>query len=115
MKQNQTFFWEEARGAYAKLTRLQSQANDMAQAPASSITSDWQPSHAGRDFETEPAVHSVCGWVAALIRPPAAGPDGNDHEVNTVFQINHCHVSIPGAGQTILTKNDERIFFAPFK
>ena len=55
-------------------------------------------------------MHSVCGWVAALIRPPAAGPDDKVHGVDTVFQINHCHVSIPGAGQTILTKDDERIW-----
>ena len=109
-KTGQAFLWEVARGAYAKLTRLQSQANDMVQAPASSITSDWQPSRPARDFEAEPAVHSVCGWVAALIRPPAAGPDDNDHMVDTVFQINHCHISIPGAGQTILTKDGERIW-----
>ena len=110
LKTGQTFFWEVARGAYAKLIRLQSRANEMMQAPASSITSDWQPSRSARDFEAEPAVHSVCGWVAALIRPPAAGPDDNIQGVDTVFQINHCHVSIPGAGQTILTKDDARIW-----
>ena len=110
LKTAQTFFWEVAHGAYAKLTRLQSQANDMVQAPASSITSDWQPSRSARDFQADPAVHSLCGWVAALIRPPAAGPDDNVHGVDTVFQINHCHVSIPGAGHTILTKDNERIW-----
>ena len=112
LKTSQTFFWEVARGAYAKLTRLQSQANEMMQAPASSITSDWQPPCAARDFAAEPAVHSVCGLVAALIRPPAAGPDDNIDGVNTVFQINHCYVSIPGAGQTVLTKDDERIWLS---
>ena len=109
-KSSQTFFWEVARGASAKLTCLQSQANEMTQAPASSITSDWKPSCSARDFEAEPAVHSVCGWVAALIRPPAAGPENNIQGVDTLFQINHCHVSIPGTGQTILTKDDARIW-----
>ena len=110
LKSSQTFFWEVARGASAKLTCLQSQANEMTQAPASSITSDWKPSCSARDFEAEPAVHSVCGWVAALIRPPAAGPENNIQGVDTLFQINHCHVSIPGTGQTILTKDDARIW-----
>ena len=55
-------------------------------------------------------MHSICKWLAALIRPPATGPDENIHGVDTVFQINHCHVSIPGAGQAILTKDDERIW-----
>ncbi len=109
-KSSQTFFWEVALGAYAKLLRLQSQANEMMQAPASSITAEWQPSHSARDFATEPALHSVCGWVAALIRPPAAGPDDNIHGVDDVFQINHCHVGIPGAGQVILTKDGKRIW-----
>ena len=109
-KTSQTFFWEVACGAYAKLHRLQSQANEMKQAHASSITADWQQSRSARDFEAEPAVHSVCGWVAALIRPPAAGPENNIQGVDTLFQINHCHVSIPGTGQTILTKDDARIW-----
>ena len=105
-KSGQTFFWEVALGTYAKLVRLQAQANEMAQAPASSITTDWQPSHSARDFAAEQALHSVCGWVAALIRPPTAEPDDNVHGVDNVFQINHCHVGIPGAGQNILTKDD---------
>ena len=82
----------------------------MMRAPASSITSEWQPSHTARDFAAEPALHSVCGWVAALIRPPAVGPDDNIHGVDDVFQINHCHVGIPSAGQDILTKDGERIW-----
>ena len=110
LKTSQGFFCEVARGAYSKLPRLQAQANEMMQAPASSITADWQPSRSARDFEAESAVHSVCGWVAALIRPPTAGPDDNAHVVDTVFQINHCYVSIPGAGQTILTKDGERVW-----
>ena len=61
LKSSQTFFWEVVRGDYAKLIRLQSQANEMMQAPASSITSEWQPSLSARDFAAEPAVHSVCG------------------------------------------------------
>ena len=104
-KSSHPFFWEVALGAYAKLVRLQTQANDMMQAPASSITSEWQPSHTARDFAAEPALHSVCGWVAALIRPPAVEPDDNIHGFDDVFQIIHCHVGIPGAGQDILTKD----------
>ena len=109
-KSSQAFFWEVALGPCAKLVRLQNQANDMMQAPASSITSEWQPSHTARDVAAEPALHSVCGWVAALIRPPAVGPDDNIHGVDDVFQFNHCHVGIPSAVQDILTKDGERIW-----
>ena len=98
-----------ARGEYAKLARLQSQANDMMGAPASSMTAEWQPSRSARDFMEETALHSVCGWLAALIRPPATGQDDHLHGVDDVFQINHCHVAIPGAGQGILTR-DGRIW-----
>ena len=72
-----------ARGEYAKLARLQSQANDMMGAPASSMTAEWQPSRSARDFMEETALHSVCGWLAALIRPPATGQDDHLHGVET--------------------------------
>ena len=98
------------RGAYAKLARLKTQATEMMGAPASSVTKEWQPSHLARDFAAEPTWHSVGGWVAALIRPPAKGPDDNIHGVDDVFQINQCHVGIPGAGQVILTKLGEQIW-----
>ena len=105
-KAGQTCFGDVALGIYAKLARLQAQSNEMAQAPASSITMDWQPSHSARGFAAESALHSVCGWVAALIRPPAAEPDDNIHGVDDVFQINRCHIGIPGARQNILTKDE---------
>ena len=54
-----------------------------------------------------------CGlrlWVAALIRPPPAGSDHNVDGIDEVFQVNHCHMGIPGAGENIFTKLGERIW-----
>ena len=58
---------------------------------------------------------SVCGWVAALLRPP---PDGGASEptvvspegVDDVFQLNHCHIATPGPGDQALTKDWDRIW-----
>ena len=113
-KTGQSFFWEVASGTYAKLARLQAGATETVAAPASLITKEWQPT-AARNFAEEEAVLSVCGWVAALLRPPPGGgasepavttPEG----VDDVFQINHCHIATPGPGDQVLTKDGDRIW-----
>ena len=43
-KTSQSFFWEKADGAYAKLQRLQNEAPDVLQATCTSITAEWTPS-----------------------------------------------------------------------
>ena len=116
-KTGQSFFWETARGSYTKLEHLLKESSELLAAPANLITKEWQPSqaNAARDFAGEPAVHSVCGWVAALLRPAQVGgaqepaeeePQGTDE----VFQINHCHVAVPAPGDELLTKDGDRIW-----
>ena len=114
-KSSQSFFWEIASGTYAKLTRLQMEANEMVAAPSSLIAKEWQPTQRARDFAAEAAVHAVCGWIAALLRPSADGgakeptepiPEGTDD----VFQINHCFVDVPGPGEQLLTKDGDRLW-----
>ena len=114
-KAGQSFFWEEASGTYLKLARLQAGAKETVAAPASLITTEWQPTMSTRNFAEEKAVLSVCGWIAALLRPPSRGgasePTGEILEgVDEVFQINHCHVATPGPGDHVLTKDNERIW-----
>ena len=114
-KTGQTFGWEVAVGNYAKLTRLQAQAAELVLAPANLITSTWEPTQSARQFAEDPALHSCCGWVAALLRPdpraatddlPSSGPEGLDD----VFQINHCHVAVPSPGARVLTNKGDRIW-----
>ena len=114
-KAGQSFFWEIASGTYAKLARLQAGAKETVAAPASLITTEWQPTMQARNFAEEEAVLSVCGWVAALLRPPPGGgasePTGETLEgADEVFQINHCHIATPGPGEQLLTKDNERIW-----
>jgi hypothetical protein len=113
-KAGQSFFWEVASGTYAKLVRLQAGAKETVAAPASLITTEWQATQA-RNFAEETAVLSVCGWVAALLRPPPGG-GASEPTVDTlegaddVYQINHCHIAIPGPGGEVLTKDGDRIW-----
>jgi len=112
LKTGQTFFWEPAQGTYAKLLRLQNQADELLGASSTTITTESVPTSSARDFAAEDATYSVCGWIAAVLRPPsgmqqeAGEPEGTDK----VFQINHCHVAVPGAGQQLLTNNGSRIW-----
>ena len=115
LKTGQSFFWEVARGTSAKLGRLQAQATEMLAAPASLITKEWQPTQSARNFENEPAYHSVCGWLAALTRPPSnsgttESTDQKAEGEDEVFQINHCHVAVPGSGDQVVTKDGSRIW-----
>ena len=114
-KAGQSFFWEEASGSYAKLGRLQAGAEETVAAPASLITTEWQPTGQTRNFAEEDAVLAVCGWVSALLRSASGGgasePAGEGLEgEDEVFQINHCHVATPGPGEQLLTKDNERIW-----
>lgn len=107
----QSFFWEEAAGDYVKLARLQAEASELVLAPGSLITKTWEPTQSTRQFAEEPAVHSVCGWLAALLRPAtgdlaSSSTEGDDE----VFQINHCHVAVPSPGARILTNKGDRIW-----
>ena len=81
---------------------------------ASLIAKEWQPTRSARNLEEQQALLSVCGWVAALLRPPPGGgakeptvetPEG----VDDVFQINHCHIATPGPGDQVLTKDGDSI------
>jgi len=110
-KTGQSFFWEAAAGNYAKMARLQAQAVELVSAPGSLITKTWDPTQSTRQFAEEPAVHSVCGWIAALLRPAtgdlaSSSAEGDDE----VFQINHCHVAVPSPGACILTNKGDRIW-----
>ena len=114
-KTGQAFCWEAAVGNYAKLARLQAQAAELVLAPGNLITKTWEPTQSARQFAKEPALHSVCGWLAALLRPDphaatgdlaSSGPEGLDE----VFQINHCHVAVPSPGARILTNKGDRIW-----
>ena len=114
-KAGQSFFWEKASGTYAKLAHLQAVAEETVAAPASLITTEWQPTGQTRNFAEEEAVLSVCGWVAALLRSPPGGDaselTGESLEgADEVFQINHCYVATPGPGEQVLTKDNERIW-----
>ena len=114
-KSGQSFVWEVARGTYAKLVRLQAGASETVVAPGSLITKEWQPTRSARDFAEEFALHSVCGWVAALLRPPPGGgatePTAQNAEGDDqVFQINHCHIAVPAPGDQVLTKDGDRIW-----
>ena len=114
-KTGQSFYWEVAVGTYAKLARLQAGASEVVAAPGSLITKEWQPTQSATDFAGGVAVHSVCGWLAALLRPP---PDGGAVEPTTsssenhdeLFQINHCHIALPSPGDQVLTKLGERVW-----
>ena len=114
-KAGQFFFWEVASRTYAMLARLHTGARETVVAPASLITKEWQPTRSARNFEEEKAVHSVCGWVAAVLCPPPGGgaadpavetPEG----VDDVFQIDHCHIATPRPGDQVLTKDGDRIW-----
>ena len=110
-----SFFGEVASGEYAKLTRLQARASETVVAPASLITKEWQPTRSTRNFAAEEAVLSVCGWVAALLRPAPGGgasePSADTLEgADDIFQINHCHIATPGPGDRVLTKAGDRIW-----
>ena len=56
----------------------------------------------------------VCALLSAMLRPPmspGAGGDADPAEEDTVFQLNHCHVEVPGPGESIVTKDKERVWF----
>ena len=46
---------------------------------------------------------------SAIVRQAA---DQEQDGMDAVFQINHCHVAIPGAGEQVLTNNGERVWLA---
>ena len=78
------------------------------EAASTSITPTWVPNQA-RDFANEPACHTVCACLAALLNPSS---DQEQDGIDAVFQINHCYVAIPGAGEQVLTKDGERVWIA---
>ncbi len=106
------FLWEPAQGTYAKLLRLRSQADELLGAASTSITAEWVPAYEKRDFAAEEATYTVCGCVAALLNPPPGAECVSDELSGTdvVFQINHCHVAVPGAGEQVVTKDGDRIW-----
>ena len=77
-------------------------------AASTSITPTWVPNQA-RDLANELALYTVCGCLAALLNP---SPDQEQDGIDAVFQINHCYVAIPGAGEQVLTNNGERVWLA---
>ena len=105
-------FWgEAARGTYPKLLRLQNQADELLGATSTSITAEWVAETA-RDFAAETAIYTVCGCIAALLSPPS-GAEGDTEEpegIDTLFQINHCYVATPGAGEQVVTNDGQRIW-----
>ena len=112
----QSFFWEEAAGEYVKLARLQAEAKELVLAPGNVITKTWEPTQSTRKFAEEEALHYVCGWLGALLRPATgdrASPitEGDDE----LFQINHCYVSVPGPADRITTNKGDRIFLQNIK
>ena len=110
-KCSQGFFWEPAQGTYAKLLRLQSQADELLGAASTSITAEWVPS-ATRDFAAEDATYTVCGCIAALLNPSPGAACLSDELPGTdvLFQINHCHVASPCAEEQVLTNDGTRIW-----
>ena len=110
-KTSQVFFWEAARGTYPKLLRLQNQADELLGATSTSITAEWVAETA-RDFAAETAIYTVCGCIAALLSPPS-GTEGDTEEpegIYTLFQINHCYVATPSAGEQVVTNDGQRIW-----
>ena len=94
-----------------RLERLQTRAAELLGTATASITQEWTPASA-RDFAGEPADHTVCSVVSALLN--ASSATGQQGEVpqgtDMVFQINHCYVALPGAGDNILTNDGKRIW-----
>ena len=92
-KTSQSFFWEKAEGAYAKLQRLQNDAPDVLQATCTSITAEWTPSSTARDYTTELATHTVRGCLAAFVYPLAGGEIVTDEALGQQGSTSH-----PGDG-----------------
>ena len=111
-KPSQSFFWEKAEGAYAKLQRLQNEAPDVLQATCTSITAEWTPSSTARDQTAELATHTVCGCLAAFLCSSAGGEIFTDEALGQqdLFQINHCYVEVPRAGETVVTNDCSRLW-----
>ena len=80
------------------------------------ISKVWGPSfeRTTRDFAGEDATLTVCALVSAILRPPMSlgiGGDADPAENDAVFQFKHCHVEVPGPGESVVTKDKERIWF----
>ena len=80
------------------------------------ITKEWKLSFesTARDFAGEEATLTVCALLSAILRSSMSlgtGGDADPAENDAVFQVNHCHVEVPGPGESVVTKDKERIWF----
>ena len=89
------------------MTRLQSQADELLGTAFTTITAEWVPLSSTRYIAEEEATYTVCGCVAALLNPSPGSGCVSDELPGTdvMFQINHCHVATPGAGEQVATKD----------
>ena len=111
---SKTFSIEEARGTSAKLERLRSQAEQILVSDTSRISTTWEAQgsfHVAREFASEDANLTVCAVLSAMLRPPANSSAAEHAELDELLQINHCHVTTPAPGESLVTQVGERLWF----